>query len=74
MINSRRSHIHERQAQHHKGLLIFWFVYGLVLLLIIKELVDYLNEFNLTELEYGASDTRIKVSKKIDAMIEQRYA
>jgi acetyl-CoA carboxylase biotin carboxyl carrier protein len=31
---------------------------------LIKELVDYLNEFNLTELEYGHSDTKIKVSKK----------
>jgi acetyl-CoA carboxylase biotin carboxyl carrier protein len=31
---------------------------------LIKELVDYLNEFNLTELEYGESDTKIKVSKK----------
>ena len=30
---------------------------------LIKELVDYLNEFNLTELEYGQSDTKIKVSK-----------
>ena len=31
---------------------------------LIKELVNYLNEFNLTELEYGQSDTKIKVSKK----------
>ena len=31
---------------------------------LIKELVDYLNEFNLTELEYGQSDTKIRVSKK----------
>ena len=31
---------------------------------LIKELVDYLNEFNLTELEYGQSGTKIKVSKK----------
>ena len=31
---------------------------------LIKELVDYLNEFNLTELEYGQLDTKIKVSKK----------
>ena len=30
---------------------------------IIKELSDYLNEFNLTELEYTEKDTRIKVSK-----------
>ena len=31
---------------------------------LIKELVDYLNEFKLTELEYGNSDLKIKVSKK----------
>ena len=30
---------------------------------IIKELTDYLNEFNLTELEYTEKDTKIKVSK-----------
>ena len=30
---------------------------------IIKELSDYLNEFNLTELEYTEKDTTIKVSK-----------
>ena len=30
---------------------------------IIKELTDYLNEFNLTEIEYTAKDTKIKVSK-----------
>ncbi len=30
---------------------------------IIKELSDYLEEFNLTELEYTEKDTRIKVSK-----------
>ena len=30
---------------------------------IIKELSDYLNEFNLTELEYTEKDTKIKVSK-----------
>ena len=32
---------------------------------IIKELTDYLNEFNLTELEYTEKDTQIKVSKNI---------
>ena len=32
---------------------------------LIKELVDYLNEFNLTELEYGQSNTKIKVSKNV---------
>ena len=30
---------------------------------IIKELNDYLDEFNLTELEYTEKDTKIKVSK-----------
>ena len=30
---------------------------------IIKELRDYLDEFNLTELEYTDKDTKIKVSK-----------
>ena len=30
---------------------------------IIKELADYLNEFNLTELEYSDNETSVKVSK-----------
>ena len=30
---------------------------------LIKELTDYLNEFSLTELEYGDNETKIKVSK-----------
>ena len=30
---------------------------------IIKELSDYLDEFNLTELEYTEKDTKVKVSK-----------
>ena len=30
---------------------------------LIKELTDYLNEFKLTELEYGNNDLKIKVSK-----------
>jgi acetyl-CoA carboxylase biotin carboxyl carrier protein len=30
---------------------------------LIKELTDYLNEFNLTEIEYTEKDTKIKVSK-----------
>jgi acetyl-CoA carboxylase biotin carboxyl carrier protein len=30
---------------------------------IIRELTNYLNEFNLTEIEYTEKDTRIKVSK-----------
>ena len=32
---------------------------------LIKELTDYLYEFNLTELEYGNNDLKIKVSKSI---------
>ena len=31
---------------------------------LIKELVDYLQEFSLTELEYSDKTTKIKVSKK----------
>ena len=31
---------------------------------LIKELVDYLKEFNLTELEYSEKDTKIKVSRQ----------
>ena len=34
---------------------------------IIKELTDYLNEFNLTEIEYTDKDTKIKVSKSSSA-------
>ena len=34
---------------------------------IIKELTEYLNEFNLTEIEYTDKDTKIKVSKSISA-------
>ena len=30
---------------------------------LIKELTDYLNEFKLTEIEYGNNELRIKVSK-----------
>ena len=30
---------------------------------LIKELVDHLNDFNLTELEYQEGQTKIKVSK-----------
>ena len=37
---------------------------------LIKELVDHLSEFNLTELEYRDGDTKIKVSKASKA-IEQ---
>ena len=32
---------------------------------IIKELTDYLTEFNLTEIEYTEKDTKIKVSKSV---------
>ena len=30
---------------------------------LIKELTSYLNEFELTEIEYGNNDLKIKVSK-----------
>ena len=39
---------------------------------IIKELTDYLNEFNLTELEYAEKDTKIKVSKNNISINNQR--
>ena len=35
---------------------------------IIKELTDYLNEFNLTEIEYTEKDTKIKVSKSTNSV------
>ena len=38
---------------------------------IIKELSDYLEEFNLTELEYTEKDTKIKVSKNNVAINNQ---
>ena len=38
---------------------------------IIKELTDYLNEFNLTEIEYTEKDTKIKVSKSNSANLGQ---
>ena len=38
---------------------------------IIKELTDYLNEFNLTEIEYTEKDTKIKVSKSNSPKSEQ---
>jgi acetyl-CoA carboxylase biotin carboxyl carrier protein len=34
---------------------------------LIKELTDYLNEFKLTELEYGNNDLKIKVSRSISS-------
>ena len=38
---------------------------------IIKELSDYLDEFNLTELEYTEKDTKIKVSKNVVSVNNQ---
>jgi len=38
---------------------------------IIKELSDYLEEFNLTELEYTEKDTKIKVSKNSVSLTNQ---
>ena len=38
---------------------------------LIKELVDNLDEFNLTELEYQDGDKRIKVSKGSRGIVEQ---
>ena len=38
---------------------------------IIKELTDYLNEFNLTEIEYTEKDTKIKVSKSTSSVSNQ---
>ena len=38
---------------------------------IIKELTDYLNEFNLTEIEYTDKDTKIKVSKSVSSSSSQ---
>ena len=35
---------------------------------LIKELVDYLGEFNLTELEYQEGQSKIKVSKASKAV------
>ena len=38
---------------------------------IIKELSDYLKEFNLTEIEYTDKDTKIKVSKTSSSITTQ---
>ena len=38
---------------------------------IIKELTDYLNEINLTEIEYTDKDTKIKVSKSVSSNSNQ---
>ncbi|MDC1155411.1 acetyl-CoA carboxylase biotin carboxyl carrier protein subunit [Candidatus Pelagibacter sp.] len=40
---------------------------------IIKELSDYLDEFNLTELEYTEKDTKIKVSKNSVSFNKQSF-
>ena len=41
---------------------------------LIKELVDYLNEFNLTELEYMEGSKKIKVSKSHKGIISQNVS
>ncbi len=41
---------------------------------LIKELVDYLNEFNLTELEYMEGSKKIKVSKSQKGVISQNVS
>ena len=41
---------------------------------IIKELSDYLEEFNLTELEYTEKDTKIKVSKNNNSLSNPTYS
>ena len=41
---------------------------------LIKELVDYLNEFNLTELEYMDGSKKIKVSKSSKGIISQNVS
>ena len=40
---------------------------------IIKELTEYLDEFNLTELEYTVKDTKIKVSKNSVSVSGQSF-
>ena len=40
---------------------------------IIKELSEYLDEFNLTELEYTDKDTKIKVSKNKNQNLNQEF-
>ena len=40
---------------------------------IIKELSEYLDEFNLTELEYTDKDTKIKVSKNKSQNLNQEF-
>ena len=38
---------------------------------IIKELVDYLSEFNLSEIEYQDGNTKVRVSRSIKGAVEQ---
>ena len=38
---------------------------------LIKELVDHLSEFNLTELEYQEGEKKVKVSRASKGMVEQ---
>ena len=38
---------------------------------IIKELTDYLNEFNLTEIEYTEKDTKLKYQNQIQPSSNQ---
>ena len=38
---------------------------------LIKELVEYLKEFNLTELEYQEGQSKIKVSKTSKGIVNQ---
>ena len=41
---------------------------------IIKELNDYLDEFNLTEIEYTEKDVKVKVSKsKYQKILKLQY-
>ena len=40
---------------------------------LIKELTQYLDEFNLTELEYTDKDTKIKVSKNKNQNLNQEF-
>ena len=40
---------------------------------IIKELSDYLDEFNLSEIEYTEKDTKIKVSKNNISVSNNSY-
>ena len=41
---------------------------------LIKELVDNLKEFNLTELDYQEGQTRIKVSKASKGIEQIKYS